>query len=369
MQYLERIDSRDDATLYAIGGDYAGAVARYVVTTPEGRTLCNRPEIMGVEFGTMLTRAVTRALRVLPEREAILAHPEQRVCVAHFLRGGLNFGIREALHHAHGLNLHSSCFMSSQRRRVDGRWQVEEDMYRKLRIPDQAILLFGDVVATGITVSNGLQVMIEHMRRIGSSVRRIVFFTIGCHKLEKVLVEHDAQLRDAFPDYEGASAVYLEGKFRLVDGATELRIGIPGTDLVRRDCLVAPEFALSQYEALDYPLERCVIYDAGSRAFDIPAYVEDVREYWEQVRALGEQGFTLTEALEERWPEPWREDRAAFRAALAERWRGLVPALGDRIWERMQERWTEPFRSRAATPEALVELAEARLQKLPAVTR
>ncbi len=240
-------------------------------------------------------------------------------------------------------------------------------MYRKLRIPDRAILLFGDVVATGITVSNGLQVMLDHLRRIGSSVRRIVFFTIGCHKLEKVLAEHDAKFREAFPDYEGTTAVYLEGKFRLVDGATHLRIGIPGTDLIRRDCLVAPEFALSQYEQLSYPLERCVVYDAGSRAFDIPAYMQDVREYWEQVRALGEQGLTLADALEERWPEPWGDDEMAFRAAMEAQWRGVSAALGDRIWDEILGRQTAAFRRDAATGEALVEVAERRLRDLPAL--
>ncbi len=367
MQYLEATDRADDAHLYTIRGDFDGPLRRYVVSTPESRALCNRPEIMGVEFGATLTRAVARGLAVLPERERILAHPEHRVCVVHFLRGGLNFGLREALHHAYGFNLHSSCFMSSQRRRVDGRWQVEEDMYRKLRIPNDAVLLFGDVVATGITVANGLGVILDHLVRIGSSARRVVFFTIGCHKLEKVLAEKDREFRAAFPDFEGITVVYLEGKFRLVDDRTELRIGIPGTDLIRRDCLVAPEFARSQYDSLAYPLERCVIYDAGSRAFDIPTHAADVREYWSQVAGLGRDGMTLSAALDERWPEPWRDSESELRTAAGAMWRGIDPTEVDRLWAAVSARWTPEFRRAATRPDSLADFAERRLAELPAV--
>ena len=367
MQYLERIGSADEAILYAIRGEYDGPVDRYVVTTPESRRICNRPEVIGVEFSRIMARAVTRVLHVLPQRDAIATYSQERVCVAHFLRGGLNFGIREALQQSYGFNRHSSCFMSSQRRRVDGRWQVEEDMYRKLRIPTHAVMLVGDVVATGVTIENGLHVILEHLKSIGSSLRRLVFFTIGCHKLEKVLADFDPLAREAFDEYEGTTAVYLEGKFKLVDSRTELRIGLPGTDLVRHDCLLAPEFALSQYDDVAFALERCAIYDAGSRAFDIPTYVADVKEYWEQVERLAEGGFTLAEALAERWPEDWRGDRVAFDAAMRTRWRGVADDVLDRLWQRVQRRWTEEFTREVETAEALAALARRRLSQLPKV--
>ena len=368
MQFLEPIASADQAALYAIRGDFDGALARYVMTTPESRALCNRPEIMGVDFGATLTRAVARSLALLPEREMIVAHPQQRVCVVHFLRGGLNFGLREALNQAYDFNLHSSCFMSSQRRRVDGRWQVEEDMYRKLRIPADAILMLGDVVATGITVANGLGVILDHLQNIGSSVRRVVFFTIGCHKLEKVLAEQERAYRAAFPAFEGVSVVYLEGKFRLVDDQTELRIGIPGTDLIRRDCLLAPEFALSQYDDIGHPLERCTIYDAGSRAFDIPTHMADVREYWHKVEGLASAGMTLAEALDERWPEPWRGQRDQFLATMREQWREVDDALLERMWQASEARSAELVGA-AASSAALAAVARRRLGELPVIER
>jgi hypothetical protein len=315
---------------------------------------------------------MTVALATAPFRPAIEAHAESRVCVLTFLRGGLNFDLRNALHDACGLTTHSSAFMSSQRYMLDGRWIVREDNYRKLRVPPGALILTGDVVATGVTVEHGLEVVLEQLKAIGSSLRGLVFFTIGCERLEQLLAGFDRKFRAAFPGpdgYAGSAAVYLEGRFRLVARADELRIGLPGTDLVRRGCLLAPEFEASQHEAVAYPLERCTVYDAGSRAFDIPCYVEDVVGYWRQVAALAEGGFTLAEALDERWPRDDYGSREAFVERRAALWQGVPRDELDRLYDLHLARWTEGFSTRAGAAAALAALCAERIEALEAVVR
>ena len=66
--------------------------------------------------------------------------------------------------------------------------------------------------------------------------------------------------------------------------------------------LLAPEFVESNFEAPSFPLERCTIYDAGSRAFQGEEYLEDVIEYWTKVLALAET-VTFEEMMAERFPE------------------------------------------------------------------
>ncbi len=65
---------------------------------------------------------------------------------------------------------------------------------------------------------------------------------------------------------------------------------------------MAPEFIESQYESPAYPIERCIIYDAGSRAFWVKEYLEDVIGYWKQVLELAKQGMTFRELVKERCP-------------------------------------------------------------------
>jgi len=334
MQYLERLSRTDAASWYTIQGEHQGAVERYVVSTAGTRDIANRPERLGVAFNLALEQGMTTALATAPFRPLVEQQPPERVCVVSFLRGGLNFELRRALHTAYGFNRHSSAFMSSQRYREDGRWHVKEDMYRKLDIPQDAVLIMGDVVATGVTMQNGLEVIVDHVKETGGSVRALVFFTIGCHKAEKVLGALDERLRAAFPGYDRTILVYLEGKYKLVDSKSELRIGIPGTDLIRREALLAPELEASQYERPGYLLERCAIYDAGSRAFDIPTYARDVLEYWTEVAGFASDGWTLTQALTERWPEAGQLDREPFLADRRARWHGVGDAFLDDLYHR-----------------------------------
>jgi hypothetical protein len=364
METLERLSATPDAAWYRVGGERQGRVERYVVTTPRTRAICNRPEVLGLAFNQHLEGAMAAALAAAPFRDLVAGHPEERVCVVNFLRGGLNFELRRALHAAYGFNRHSSAFMSSQRQRVSGRWQVQEDMYRKLDIPKDAVLLAGDVVATGVTLGHGFEVIADHVDRIGSSLRGLVLFTIGCHKAEKILEPLHERFGRAFPGYERTVLVYLEAKFRLVDSklAQELRVGISGTDLIRRGALLAPELELSQYDAPAHILERCGIYDAGSRAFDVPHYLADVRDYWQKVAGFAADGWTLAEALRERWPAPeYDADRPTFRAAKRAAWSGVDDAFLDALYERQAAFRAAPG---LATAQALRDLAAERLATL-----
>lgn len=365
MQTLERVRRTSAASWYAIHGDHAGAVERYVVSTPGSRAIVNRPELLGVAFNLALQDCMAASLTSAPFRPLLEQTPEEKVCVVSFLRGGLNFELRRALHTAYGFNRHSSAFMSSQRYREDGRWFVKEDMYRKLDVPPDAVLVMGDVVATGVTMENGLKVVIDHIQEIGSSVRALVFFTIGCHKAEKALARIDETLRAAFPGYERTVLVYLEAKFKLVDSKSELRIGIPGTDLVRRGALMAPELEGAQYDRASFLLERCAIYDAGSRAFDIPHYAEDVIEYWQEVLGFAEQGWTLGEALLERWPEGGLLEKEAFLANRAETWQGVGTAFLEDLYHRQRAF----FRGeRTASSAALAAMCRERIARLQEVS-
>jgi hypothetical protein len=288
--------------------------------------------------------------------------------------------------------------MTSERARDEhGRWYIREDQYVKLTLKDDSTVFLGDIVATGVTVAAAFAKLFEQTSglprdRLPAEVadhlffglsddhrqgllaksaprpriplRRVVFFTIGCHKAEKVLEATDARLREAFPGYERTILVYLEGKFRLVDSRTPLRIGLPGTDLARWQALLAPEFERSQYDAPAFPLERCAVYDAGSRAFDVPAYVADVARYWEEVERLARTGWTLAEALLERWPDGAPADPAAFRADRAERWPGAPPAVVEEILALNAAFWRRGRES--LTSDALLAVCRERLATLRA---
>jgi len=369
MQNLEQVGRHRDATWYRLAGDYQGEAHRWVVSTPYSIDVCNRPELCGLGFSAALRKAVVAAIGSAPFRPLLSSTPSNRLCIMNFLRGSLNFDLRHALFEAMGSNYHSTCFMSSQRSRKAGRWVVKEDMYRKMDIPPEAVLLVGDVVATGVTVKNGFRVIEDHLVARKAGLRAVIFFTIGCHKTEKLLEEIHGRFTERFEGYEETHVVYLEGKLRLVDSATRLMIAIQGTDLVKRGALLSPEYELSQYGSLAAPLERCAIYDAGSRAFDVAEYLGDVTHYWEQVRLLARRGYTLQEALKERWPEKDYQSRDHFMECKARVWPGVSTMTLEELWDAYQGRWDQKFRKWAATSAALECVCEDRLKTLENILR
>lgn len=362
MQTLELVSQDREVSWYSINGEFSGEIGRWVATTPETRRICIEPEVVGVDFTRLMREGVARCLSSAPFKEGLARIPETRLCTVNFLRGSLNFGLREALRDALGCNQHTTCFMSSQRFRRDGRWQVAEDSYRKLNIPDAAVLIFGDVVATGVTVDNGLQVVARHMEEQGLRPQGLIFFTIGCHKIEKILLKYHQLFSKDNPDYLGTHVVYLEGKFKLVDSKTRLRICISGTDLVKPEALMAPELELELFDSIPGILERCVIYDAGSRAFNVPEYWEELSAYWHQLDVLAQKGLTLKEALLERWPAG-----GPGSGPIQRPWVGVGEEMLKALEARRDRFWEQDVGSSGTTREGLVQITKKRRKLLSAL--
>lgn len=301
---LKELTRGPSGALYRIEDDVNTGVNRYVLTTPDSRGICNDPLVMGYEYTEKLEGACTTFLKQAREAKAVCLE-EHRSVVFNILRGGLNFGLRGALAKAYGWNNHSSSFVTAQRARVtegSEQWHITEDEYKKITFPQKAQIIIGDVVATGTSLRHGLEIMIQEAVKQGTELGSILFFTIGGPKSEERLIEADAACRKHFPGYEGTHVCYLEGRFFVPTVETPVSIKITGTDLLRCNSLLAPEFIESNFEAPSYPLERCTIYDAGSRAFQVREYLEDVIDYWTKVEEKA-ASMSFAEMLEERFPE------------------------------------------------------------------
>ena len=288
------------ARLYSIGKPTEG-LGQFVATSPGTRAICNDPRVYGLDYTDKLRETCKDVLRafagLFPEREAV---------VVNILRGGLNFGLREALGHAYGWNAHTTCFMSAQRARDDGdpeNWHITENSYKKVYFPKTASFVIGDVVATGTSLRYGLHEFIAAAYQQKVDLRNIFFFTYGGPKAGEILAEVHDHCKKIFPNYGRTILIYIEGRFTCPDLTTPLTIKLTGTDLVKWGSLMAPEFIESQYGNPLYPIERCIIYDAGSRAFWTREYLEDVLGYWKQNLALAQRGMTYETLLRERMPQ------------------------------------------------------------------
>ncbi len=292
-------------SLYQLPATPDTKLSRFISSTPQTRAICNDPIICGVEYTDLLREACSATLEALAS-EKLFSMQEMETIVFHVLRGGLNFGLREALATAHGWNRHGSAFISAQRAR-DSKdsedWHITESAYKKVYLPKIATAVLGDVVATGTSLEHALQELLKAVDQQGAQLKSILFFTIGGERSEEIIREIDAICMQRYEEYEGSAVIYVEGRFEVAQIDTQLSIRLTGTDLLRRGSLMAPEFIESQYANPAYPIERCTIYDAGSRAFWLPEYFADIHNYWLQCLSLAESGMSFSELLKERFPE------------------------------------------------------------------
>jgi hypothetical protein len=238
-------------------------------------------------------------------RAGVFKGSERSTHVLTILRGGLNFELREALGDAFKWDSHGAWFISAQRRLIEdskGEWEIVEDSYSKMYRAGLVDVVFGDVVATGTSLRHGLQKVREQLADL-TRCSSITFFTIGAPVTGEILVEWRQAVQDELGYLVDCTVIYYEGLFNVAQEETPMSIKIPGTDLLRRGSVMAPEFIDSQYSNPAFPLERCAIYDAGSRAFSIPEYIEDLSEYWHLVANMAAKGATFVDCLRERAPE------------------------------------------------------------------
>lgn len=294
-----------ECSLYELPVHSQSRVRRVIFSSPETRRICNDPLITGTDYTRALQTASTKCLSLLRKHNLFTAS-ELQTYVLHILRGGLNFGLREALTDAFEWNNHNSAFISAQRARsteVESEWVITESDYQKLSLKGHCSLLFGDVVATGTSLNFALHEVARVAQEQSAQIQELTFFTIGGPRSHALVESLEEEKLSGFSHYSHATVVYLEGIFAVATNDSPLRIKIDGTDLLRSPSVLAPEFIESQYESASFPLERCTIYDAGSRAFDIREYAEDILEYWQHCLELAHQGVTFSELLRERMPE------------------------------------------------------------------
>lgn len=250
----------------------------FIASTPESQDVLNDSTIFGVRYTELLGCALKSVFSDYKSTGYFGLIDDASTSVLNVLRGGLNFGIREALFHAQGWNVHRSAFISSQRKYTSKGWEIDESAYQKMPSSLGTAVVLGEVVATGTSLRHALRSLFAH-RPETSLISHVLLFVIGG-------VEAIRVCEDICPPAVTYTIVFFEGIFGVANPESKLAIKIDDTDLLRSPAVLAPEFIESSYLDPSYSIERCVIYDAGARSFDVHEYFEDLLEYWKRVNEL-----------------------------------------------------------------------------------
>jgi len=361
---LRTLVRRSDVTIYQIAG--VSPLKRIVFSTPQTRQLLNQPEAIGWQPTQWLKTGIVKMLQNLPKEQSFAGFDDRAVGVVHFLRGGLAFSLREALAEAYGMNRPLVSFMTSQRYRVKNQWVIKQDQYRKFSLPAVGNLFLADILATGSTIANGLDILLDTLRAEKKKLRNFVFVTIGSPRTEEILEKFHQKFKKEFGNtYQNTWVIYIEGRFGLAGRGKSPVISLAGTDLLRYPALLTPEFELSQFERTSYPLERCVIYDMGTKVFDNAVFLADLKGYWQK---LMNQGSTLAEAYRERWPLRPASSPGALQQELKQVWPDVPEAVFAALQTARAKNW-QHLEKQGKTRSSLIRVCHQRIKHLDKVSQ
>jgi uracil phosphoribosyltransferase len=252
----------------------------YIICMPEARKILFDPVVCGDRLKKLSLGCSKVFLKVawtlLPSLRKIRSRD---VCEIVVLRGSLGYCFDEAFEELFGSYL-PRCFVGARRFRISGGEFGAEITYRNFDpLPDNGVLLTGDTIATGASLSRTLAEVRDELRRRDYGVRKLLVFSIaasfkGCSRL----LEWEQRFREWWPEFR----IYLfvaEALFGLADNGTDLLFRREGEAILPDETKARVSRLYGDYETSFLAGNMCAIFDWGDRNFKPERHLEDVLRF------------------------------------------------------------------------------------------
>lgn len=253
---------------------------QYIMVCEEALEIHTKPWLCGERLHELAKGVAVRFLRVLHRELPLEGVPLDRVCELTILAGGLYYMLDEAFKEVYGRSL-QRCIISAKRYQLeDGTWRVNMNYGNFEALPDRAVVLIGDTIATGTTITSSLRRLRDAAAERGYSVERVAILTIsGAVDGSRRLRELEEELREEWEGFElyvfNCCAV-----FGLEPNGTDMPYGHPET-------IAPPDVVALVNERLGAWLARrlCSIFDWGDRTKNPVKHLRELIELTERLEA------------------------------------------------------------------------------------
>lgn len=203
------------------------------------------------------------------------------------LRGGLNYPVEEGCFRA-GIRVNNMNFLSCERIIRNKEILGLDIKYQKYNIVNHDTMLIGDIVATGDTLRQCFDYILDKYRKRGAELRRVIFFTVGGTRAFDLMEGFTQKIRSYWPAFEGFTCVFYEGIFSIYQDKGVAGVNVPHIDFYWHDSVLAPEYRQAVLDEDNVLFEKCIIYDGGARRYEIPEHYDEVMEYWRDLRTAAD---------------------------------------------------------------------------------
>ena len=255
----------------------------FIVSNVNSQRLLMHPEEVGFQTYLDTLPSTVEALKAIKESASV----PPSLDILTILRGGLNYPVEEACHRA-GIQVNNMNFLSCERIIENKQILGLQIKYQKYNIVDNGTILIGDIVATGDTLKECFEYVINKYRKRGAKLRRIIFFTIGGTRAFDLMEGFTERLRKEWPDFEGFTCFFYEGIFSVYKTKGVTGVNVPNIDFYWHDSVLAPEYRHAVLQQDNVLFEKCIIYDGGARRYEIPEHYHEAMEYWRDIRTAAD---------------------------------------------------------------------------------
>lgn len=265
----------------------------YILRMESAQKIHSNPLLWGEEL-----RAYTRdcsnkffrtAQELVPELDGIKNNEISEVVI---LRGGLAYQLDSAFSNVFDSYL-PRCFVGARRHRVTKDEFEAELSYSNFEpLPDNGVVVIGDTIATGASVSRTIAEVRDELRKREKEIKSLIVFSAGaafrgCSRLSDWI----ERFREWWPDFD--LHVFVAEAFFGLDSGTHLRYRKPGEAIVPETSKEFVNEAFGDYEDAYLPGNICAIFDWGDRNFKPDRHLKDVLQYSKVARKEAEDKESL----------------------------------------------------------------------------
>lgn len=283
-----KVGNENNSIIYGVGKENI-----YIVSNPDTRALLCDPEIVGYNLPQKLFAPIKDTLQFFSENCTF-----NNINLVNILRGGLNFPLEMACFY-NEIEIDEISFLTSERIFLDDKVSRIESKYRKIANVPDAVIMIGDIIASGETFYNTVRYIVEKYVFDKNQIKKIIVFTIGTDNTLKVVHQLETELKKRWNTFEGIVTIFLEGIFTTYSSRGITKLNLPYVDFTFRDGVLAPEYRKSLLERPHIVFEKCAIYDGGARRFEKKIHINTIISYWNALCLMGNK-INLQEFYQEK---------------------------------------------------------------------
>ena len=252
---------------------------QYILVCREALEVHTKPWLCAEELHELAKQIAVKFLKVayylVPLNEVTL----NRICELTILSGGLYYMLDEAFKEVFGRSL-QRCLISAKRYQLkNGSWRALINYENFEALPDNAIVLIGDTIATGSTIVNSLKKLRDAVISKGYTLDKVIILTIsGAVDGSRRLKEIENEFKEIWGNFElyvfNCCAI-----FGLAPNGTDMPYGHPET--------IAPPHVMEYVNKVltrELAEKLCSIFDWGDRTKHPIKHLRELIELCEKLK-------------------------------------------------------------------------------------